>query len=178
MLHHYINIEAGFFMRFLASCALVLSLSCAAFYGDQKNGAKTAEEYSAALLTGDNNELRSHLSSDAKFEAVGRNASLAALHVIRTCPQSEEKGGLLRRVLVLIGGGLKEAVYGVDVTVIKEGPYWKVKYAQMARDPHGAPLLFLRNCSVDLTGTSVHYGGDSPSQMFIPTIITPTSGGE
>ena len=164
-------------MRFLASCLLVLSLSCAGTYGDS-GGSKTAERYSAALLLGDNDALRSQLSSDAIFTAVGRNPSLAALHVIRTCPQSESKGGLLRRVLVLIGGGLKEAVYGVDVTVVKEGTNWRVKFAQMARSPEGSPLLFLRNCSVDLSGTAVHYGGDSPTQMFVPTIATPTSGNE
>lgn len=157
-------------MRFLASWALALSLSCAGVYGDQF-GAKTAEQYSAALLIGDNDALRSYLSSDATFTAVGRNVSLAALHVIRTCPQSESNNGLLRRVLVLIGGGLKEAVYGVDVTVVKEGAHWKVKNAKMARSPEGATLLFLRNCNVDLSGASVHYGGDSPSQMFIPTIV-------
>jgi hypothetical protein len=177
MLHTYIIIAMEIFMRFLFSCALVLSLSCAKMYGDQV-GAKTAEQYSAALLDGNNDALRSYLSSDATFTAVGKNPSLAALHVIRTCPQSESNNGLLRRVLVLIGGGLKEAVYGVDVTIVREGSHWKVKNAKMARSPEGDTLLFLRNCNVDLSGASVRYGGDSPTQMFIPQVITPASGVE
>jgi hypothetical protein len=177
MLHHYIIITMEVFMRFLLSCALVLSLSCANMYGDHV-GAKTAEQYSAALLLGNNDMLRSHLSADATFTAVGKNSSLAALHVIRTCPQSASNNGLLRRVLVLIGGGLKEAVYGVDVTVVKEGAHWKVKNAKMARSPEGATLLFLRNCNVDLSGASVRYGGDSPTQIFIPTIDPRQGGGD
>jgi hypothetical protein len=143
-------------------------MSC--YYSFADPGSKVAQDYGAALLVADNDELRRLVASGAAFTAVAKNPSLAAQHVIRSCPQSQEQGGQVRREVVLIGGGLKEAVYGIDTIIIKEGSQWRVKYAEMSRDTSGNPLLYLRNCNVDLTGTSIHYGGDQPGQMFIPTI--------
>jgi hypothetical protein len=160
-------------MRFLSFLALLLPLSCASPQSLEQNGSKTAERFSAAFLVADNDTLRSQLSSDAVFIATGRNASLAALHVIRTCPQSQSKDGLLRRWVVLIGGGNNNAVYGIDVTVVNEGPQWKVKQAKMARDPEGSPLLFLRNCNTDMSGPRVNFGGNFPSNLTEP--LTPGS---
>lgn len=156
--------------RFALTLSLVLSLgACADVYRD-RSCERIAEEYSAAVLVADNDTLRQLVASRDGFVAVGKSASLSSLHVIRSCPQSESQDGLIRRVLVLIGGGLKEAVFGFDVVAVKEGSVWRVQDAEIAKDSNGSPKMFLRNCNVDLSRTGIQFGGQTPEQIFVPIL--------
>lgn len=126
-----------------------------------------ARKYSEALLQSNTEVMRRYVASGLQIRDAERNPYTASLHVIRLCPRSQSTEER-KKYLVLFGGRLDGAVYGLEMELIKEEVGWRVRDTQLSRNSKDVPILYLRNCGLDTSGETPRLSQDLPSPTLGP----------
>ncbi len=135
-----------------------------------------AEHYSQALLRSDKAFMQTYVATGKQIESAYRNPYTAAMHIIKLCPQSSNNPQKIRRFLVLFGGKLSGAVYGIDTELVAEDKGWRVKNAALAVSNTGKQLNYQRNCNLDMTPETRSFSADLPSAISTPDIAAGPEG--